>query len=218
MSSVQDDDGNPSGFLSVSRDITAQERSKQAALLANKEIQHRLGNTLAVVSALMIGFARGTADRETFAKEMQKRLIALNSVQKLFSGDQLSCRVDTLMNTLIAPFEGSNAPLTMGIVPSISIDRGQADAIALVIGELVVNSIKHGALSNSGTVHIDVVTEPGRLKVIWIERLRDVVTSQSRDGGQGLSLIRDIVASRDGNLDINWQEAGLIVTIDFKTD
>ncbi|MBA4307847.1 MAG: hypothetical protein C0429_14045 [Sphingopyxis sp.] len=213
---VEDDSGAPSGFLSISRDITAAEKGRQALQLAAKEIQHRLGNTLAVVSALLIGFARGTPDREVFAKEMQKRLIALNTVQKLFSGDQPSCRVDALMTTLTAPFEGSNAPLTMGFVPSVSIDRGQADAIALVIGELSVNSIKHGALGKSGSVHIDVAEDQGYLKVVWTEKLNDTVTARSREGGQGLSLIRDIVASREGVLETEWQSSGLTVTITFK--
>ena len=216
VSPVEDELGRHIGFLSVSRDVTAAERAKQAALLANKEIQHRLGNTLAVVSALLIGFARGTPDREIFAKEMQKRLIALNSVQKLFSGDQPSCRVDGLMAALTAPFEGSNTPLTVSIVSSVAIDRGQADAIALVMGELVVNSIKHGALGKSGTVHIDVSEDQGYLKVLWHETLKELVTARSREGGQGLSLIRDIVASREGILETEWQDAGLIVTITFK--
>lgn len=218
VSRVEDDDGNQSGFLSISRDITANERAKQAALLANQEIQHRLGNTLAVVGALMMGFARGTQDREVFAGEMQRRLIALNSVQRLFVGDHPLCRVDTLMAALTAPFEGANAPFTIGTVPAVSIDRRQADAIALVIGELAVNSFKHGALGNSGTVHIDVVQEDGYLKVLWIEKLKDAVTERSREGGQGLSLIRDIVASRDGTIETIWQDAGLIVTIAFKAE
>jgi len=218
VSRVEDDDGEPSGFLSISRDVTAAERAKQAALLAAKEIQHRLGNTLAVVSALLMGFARGSPDRETFAKEMQKRLIALNAVQKLFSRDQPSCRIDTLMETLTAPFEGSSAPLTIGIVPPVMIDRGQADAIALAIGELAVNSIKHGALGKVGTVHLDVMEVQSHLKIVWTEKLNDPVTARSRDGGQGLSLIRDIVASREGILETEWQLAGLIVTITFKTE
>lgn len=213
---VEDDFGIPSGFLSISRDITAGEKSKHALLLAAKELQHRLGNTLAVVNALMIGFARGTPDREVFAKEMQKRLIALNSVQKLFSADQPFCRVDTLMKALTAPFEGSNAPLTMGVVPSILIDRDQADAIALVAGELMVNSIKHGALGKAGSVHVDVVEEQDHLKVLWTEKLKEPVTARSREGGQGLSLIRDIVASRNGILETDWQDAGLKVTIALK--
>lgn len=106
VSCVEDEDGKPSGFLSISRNVTAAETAKEAALLAAKELQHRLGNTLAVVSALLAGFARGTPDREAFAKEMHKRLVALNAVQKLFAGDQPSCRVDILMMALTAPFEG----------------------------------------------------------------------------------------------------------------
>lgn len=184
VSRVEDDDGKPTGFLSISRDVTAAEKAKQAALLAAKEIQHRLGNILAVVSALLGGFARGSPDREAFAKEMQKRLIALNSVQKLFSGDQSTCRVDNLMATLMAPFEGSNAPLTIGLVPAVTIDRGQADAIALAIGELAVNSLKHGALGKSGTVRVDVTEEQGYLKVVWTENLKDAVRARSREGGK----------------------------------
>jgi PAS domain S-box-containing protein len=218
VSRVEDDFGEPSGFLSISRDITVEERGRQGLLLAAKEMQHRLGNTLAVVSALIMGFARGTPDREVFAKEMQKRLVALSAVQRLFSEDQPSCRVDTLMTTLMAPFEGSQAPLTMGDVPGVSIDRGQADAIALVIGELVVNSLKHGALGNSGTVHVYATSEQGSLQIRWIEKLRDRVVARSREGGQGLSLIRDIVASRQGLLELDWLEAGLTVTMTFKTD
>ena len=122
------------------------------------------------------------------------------------------------METLTAPFEGSSAPLTIGIVPPVMIDRGQADAIALAIGELAVNSIKHGALGKVGTVHLDVMEVQSHLKIVWTEKLNDPVTARSRDGGQGLSLIRDIVASREGILETEWQLAGLIVTITFKTE
>jgi two-component sensor histidine kinase len=65
-------------------------------------------------------------------------------------------------------------------------------------------------------VHIDVAEDQGYLKVVWTEKLNDTVTARSREGGQGLSLIRDIVASREGVLETEWQSSGLTVTITFK--
>lgn len=106
----------------------------------------------------------------------------------------------------------------MGMVPAVSIDRGQADAIALAIGELAVNSIKHGALGKVGTVHVDVFEQQSHLKMVWTEKLKDAVTARSREGGQGLSLIRDIVASRAGTLETEWHDAGLTVSITFKVE
>lgn len=212
---VNGTDGRPAGFLSISRDITDAERGRQAVALANKEMRHRLANTYAIVGSLIMAFARGTPDREVFARDMQKRLSTLYKAQTLFASGDAPRQVSELLPALVAPFTGQSNAVTLGPLPDTLVDMEHSDAIALVLGELTVNSIKHGALGADGTVHIHAEDEDGRLRIFWAETSEKPVKARERDGGQGLDLIRQIVEGRDGTLAIEWAEFGLTVTLSF---
>lgn len=208
-------DGRPAGFMAISRDITEAEKTRTALDLAMKEMRHRLANTYAIVGTLLIAFARGTPDREAFAKEMQKRLSALYAAQTLFSSSDKPRMVSELVPALVAPFTGHTSAVSLGSLPSTLVDREHSDAIALVLGELTVNSIKHGALGADGTVHIHADAEDGRLKIVWSEKSDKPVRAHTREGGQGLDLVRQIVAARSGALHLDWEEYGLTVALEF---
>lgn len=215
VSLVTDLHGEPAGFLTMSRDVTQAKRDHESLALAAAEMRHRLSNSLAVVGALLMGFARGNPDREAFASEMQHRLKALAAIQNLYSSDGDLCRVDNLLNALVSPFSGSMSGVTVGPLLSTPVSRQQADAIALVLGELAVNSIKHGALGHDGSINIDAFDVDGLLKIVWDEKFQHHVAARTRDGGQGLLLIKQIIAARSGVLDVVWQDRGLAVTLAF---
>lgn len=217
VSLVTDLKDEPAAFLTTSRDITAAKLDHDSLALAAAEMGHRLSNSLAVVGALLFGFARGNPDREVFASEMQHRLKAMAAIQSLYTFDGDLCNVDNLLTALISPFSGSMSGMNFGQLVSTPINRQQADAIALVLGELAVNSIKHGALGHDGEVNIEAFDDKGLLKIVWNEKFQHLVAGRTREGGQGLSLIKQIIAARSGTLDIVWQDRGLEVTLAFQT-
>ena len=208
--------GDPAGYLSISRDITEARATRLALDLTLKEMRHRLGNTYAIAGGLLSAFARGIPDREIFARDMQKRLVGLFTAQSMFAHDDAPRKISDLIPALIKPFAGQIDTVNMGELTDVLVDRGQADAIGLVLAELTVNSIKHGALRNGGTIDIRADSLDETNRIIWTEELTEPVKQQSRAEGQGLTLIAQIVAARSGKLDINWSKLGLTVTLTFQ--
>lgn len=216
VSPVKDAAGNLSAYLSISRDVTEAELSRQALEIATAEMRHRLKNSYTVIGSLLSGFARGVPEREAFADDMISRLQAMAAAQILFvAKDHAPCSMAELIPALVAPFSRPDCPVIIDALTDIDIDQGKADAIALVLGELTVNSSKHGALGSVGSVHVSVTADEGRIIVSWSERSDRAVQSRSREGGQGLRLIDRIVRARGGELALTWHGYGLDVAVSF---
>ncbi len=218
VTGVTDLDGKASGFLSISRDVTDAEIQRRALLVAAEEMRHRLKNTYAMVGSLLRGFARGNDAHTFFASEMQTRLIALSTAQSLTASPDVPCQIAELIPALIDPFAMPSCTVTTDKLASFLVKQGQADAIALVIGELAVNSAKHGALANGGSVDVSAVVAGSETVIVWTETSEAEVLATARPGGQGLNLIERIVEARSGKIDIVWQSHGPVVTLTFPRD
>lgn len=216
VSPVRDGDGAISGIISISRDVTEAELGRQALETTTSEMRHRLKNSYAMVASLLAGFARGSPEREEFAREMIERLSALATSQTLFAArDQAPCKVADLIPALVDAFDGSHCSVTIESLSDTDVDQGKADAIALVLGELAVNSAKHGALRHSGGIVVGAAERDGHLTIRWSERSAEPVRAHSRAGGQGHRLMERIVRARHGELSIAWFDDGLDVQMDF---
>jgi PAS domain S-box-containing protein len=216
VSMVSDDLGRPAGYLSVSRDVTEHQLAKEALEIAAAEMKHRLKNTYMMVSSLMSGFARGDDAHEAFAREMGDRLGALSAAQSLFTSNEASCEIDDLIPVLLDPFDNAACPVVIDSLAGVTVSQGQADAIALVIGELSVNSAKHGALSHGGAIHVASHLADDRLVIEWNERSDVPPSAHEREGGQGLRLMNRIVRARRGTIDLDWTNSGLSVRLTFR--
>jgi two-component sensor histidine kinase len=201
--------------LAVSRDVTEQQVAKEALEIAAAEMKHRLKNTYMTISSLITGFARGDKVREAFALEMAERLVALSTAQSLFTMDEASCQIEILIPALLTPFDNPACAVTIEKVSPATITQGQADAIALVVGELSVNSAKHGALCHGGSVHVSADTQADCLRIDWRETSEVPPADYDRVGGQGLRIIDRIVRARGGTIEFNWTPSGLDVLLCF---
>lgn len=216
VSAVTDEDGRQAGYLSVSRDATESHLAREALEIAAAEMKHRLKNTYMMVSSLMMGIARGDPGRTAFAEEMGDRLAALSTAQSLFTSNEASCEVTRLIPALIAPFDNPACPVVIDALARAFVDQGQADAIALVLGELAVNSAKHGALAHGGDIHVGSDVAGDMLGITWTERSAVPPTGHAREGGQGLQLMARIVRARRGTLELEWSTLGLIARMAFR--
>ena len=212
---IDDVDGVHAGFLATSRDVTAAEDDRQALIVAALELRHRLKNTYAMIGSLMLGLARGDAAREPFAREMVDRLGVLSAAQTLFATDDAPRAIAALIPALVAPFDSPSCAVTVATLPDVRVDQGQANAIALVVGELCVNAAKHGAIAHGGTVDVGASAGDGRISVVWTERAARSIGATRRTGSQGLTLIDRIVRARRGTFEIVWRDDGPTVTLAF---
>ena len=217
VSRVRGPSGALIGYLSVSRDVTQARTAWEVAEIATAEMRHRLKNSYAMISGLLSALARGVPAREEFVAEVRERLAALGVAQTLFvSREHAPCALPELLPALLEPFSHSDCPVTVAGLPEVDVDQGQADALALVFGELAVNSTKHGALSGAGSIVVSASADDQWLEIGWQERSARVVSAHERPGGQGLRLIERILAARGGGIEFDWQPAGLDATIRLK--
>jgi two-component sensor histidine kinase len=214
VSQVRGASGHVLGFLSVSRDVTAARVAKEAAEVASAEMKHRLKNSYAMIASLLSALAKGMPEREEFVREIRDRLAALGVAQTLFvSREHAPCNIRELLPALLQPFSTADCPVDSANLPCATVDQGQADALALVIGELSVNSSKHGAISGTGSIRVTAEHRDCDLSISWHERSNRPVSAHDRKGGQGLRLIKRILAARDAEIHFDWKDNGVDATI-----
>jgi two-component sensor histidine kinase len=117
---------------------------------------------------------------------------------------------------LVDPFGNETCLVNYGALPALMIEQPQADAIALVVGELAVNSSKHGALAHGGQVLVHAELEKTVLTIVWNELCNRPIEQHGREGGKGMALMGQIMHARGGSLNIEWQAHGLVATLSFE--
>lgn len=212
VSPLRRPDGAIDGYVATSRDVS--ERVNLAALreAAADEMRHRLRNNYVVVGSLLSAYARGKPEQESFVRDMIDRLNGLGIVQTMRADGGDICFAD-LVPALLDPYETPDCPIEIGTLPALKLGQAHVDALALVLGELAVNSTKHGALSARGSVKVDGELADGAILLRWSERSDRAVARHERGGGQGLNLMNRVLASRGGSIEVDWAEDGLDATV-----
>jgi PAS domain S-box-containing protein len=185
-------DGELAGFIATSRD----------------EMRHRLRNNYVIVGSLLRAYSRDRPEQQVFAREMIDRLNGLGIAQTM-KAEGSTCLLSDLVPALLEPYATPDCEIRIEDMTPVPLDQAQVDTLALVFGELAVNSTKHGALSAQGTVRVNGAIVDDRIELTWAERSNRAVTKQTRDGGQGLRLMERVLASRSGNITVSWSGQGL---------
>lgn len=169
------DAGEVESILTIARDIT-QRRLAQADLQRSGELQrlllheldHRVRNNLAALSALIDISARGAKSVREFAEAVRGRVQAMAAVHGLLSrAHSRTLPIKSLVLSLI-PTDLIDAATLEG--PNVPVAARQATALGMVIQELVANSLKHGSLGNGGSIAVRW-SERGKnqIELLWRE-------------------------------------------------
>jgi two-component sensor histidine kinase len=169
MSPIFGADNKPAHILAISRDITPEKRAEtelaeayQRQQMLTAELQHRIKNTLAMVSAIANQTMRGT-DVEAARKAFTARMITLAHAHDiLVKTSWTSAPIKQVIEGALAPHRtGQHRFEVSG--PELLLQPKPALAIALAVHELATNAMKYGALSKEG----------GRVRVNWSTNLKD---------------------------------------------
>jgi two-component system CheB/CheR fusion protein len=134
-------------------------REKHAALLMG-ELDHRVKNILAVVSAVIQQTLKTSVSPGEFAASMEGRIAAIARAHSLLTmkAGEGAASLREIITTELAPYDHRGSNLT---IDSVGLDIGLTPkaglAFAMAIHELASNAAKFGALS----------TPAGRLAVMW---------------------------------------------------
>lgn len=210
-------DGN--GFAAVFSDITARKRREQQEAerrqLLNRELSHRLKNTLTVVGAIVSQTLRNASDLETGRATAMDRIRALSTAHDLLvrgHGDAGLLR-DMITAALAVHDDGARLDIDG---PAVSVGAEAALSLSLVLHELATNASKYGALSvPEGRVAIrwSVIADPASgsplLDFSWTERNGPAVSAPASSGFGTQLIAMGFGGSSRARSELDFHHAGL---------
>ena len=153
-----------SGALVTFVDVTLPVKAEQHQRLLVDELNHRVRNMLAVVSAIASQTLARTPEPATFAESFLGRIQALARSHGLLARDRWrDVGLREILRGEIVPYAGEPDGERVRIEgPAVLVKPKAALALGLIAHELATNALKHGALA----------APDGRLRVAWaIERV-----------------------------------------------
>jgi PAS domain S-box-containing protein len=254
VSPVFDADDKPERILSISRDITeriereklieAREKelrvllqqqmetlSEKERLIGDKdllirEIDHRVKNSLAMVSTLL-RLQAGAAPNGEVSRELKKaaeRIITIAGVHDRLYRDRNVGQIEfhTYLGSLCEDLRRSLATEDVDfhcVSDHAELSADTATALGLCVSELVGNSIRHAFPGRKGTVGIHFSAgsngSPSTLSVSDDGVGLPEGFGDGRQGGLGMKLIHGQVAKVGGRLDIERLQRGTKFKISF---
>jgi two-component sensor histidine kinase len=149
-----------------------------------RELQHRVMNSLQILSSLLGMQGRDAADPAARAElaRARDRVMAMGAVYKYLYGAEVSENIDfgELLRTICAESEksysGESRAITCESIPLI-VSGGQAASLAVLVNELITNAVKHAYASD----------EPGPILVRLLRNEEGVIELRVADRGGGFS-------------------------------
>jgi len=216
-----DKDGSPQRLTGVNIDITERKRAEehQRALIA--ELDHRVKNVLATVSAVAGQTLDASSSMNHFVAAFDGRIRSMAKAHELLSTRQWRGMpvVDIVRGELAAYTSSNNAKID-GPEVILSAEAGQA--LATIVHELATNAAKHGALS----------TKSGRVSVQWYRKLNGsaqfILVWQETGGprvatpkksGYGTGVVRDLIPYEfGGTVDLSFAPEGVRCRLEVPFD
>ena len=171
---LDDAEGRPTLYFGAQRDVTREREARDAEALRAREIAHRMGNLLAIVTTMVRSSARGEGE-EALRSALEQRLLALARSNALVTpvpnvDADMTTRVPvaTVLRTVLEPIALPARVALEG--PAVDLVASDVANVALVVHELATNALKHGALSNeAGRVALSWRDAGERIEIDWLE-------------------------------------------------
>ena len=178
--------------LETNRDVTDRRRADTVRNVLIAELNHRVKNTLAIVQSLASQTARSSASMDEFVQSFTGRIHSLSVAHNVLTETNWS-------NASVGDLVASQVDLTAGTGNRITMSGPQAFLapqpalqLTLILHELAINAVQHGALRGSdGRISVTwEITDDAtpRLRLVWRESGVDDVDGPRRRGF-GLNLI-----------------------------
>ena len=151
--------GRPVRRIGANIDVTERKRAEERQRLLMAELDHRVKNTLATVSAVVSHTRQGNRSVANFAAALDGRIRSMATTHELLSsGRWQGIPLTELVQRELAPYATRNNTEING--PQVVLTPEAGQAMAMILHELTTNAAKYGALS----------TRNGRVSIRWDQR------------------------------------------------
>jgi PAS domain S-box-containing protein len=201
-------------------DISERKRAEEHQKILTAELDHRVKNVLARVTAVAESTSQGSDSIKEFMQSYGGRIQSMATAHDLLSQTSWhGADLTALVRKQLAPY-ATDANITIA-GPDIMLSASATQALAMVLHELITNAAKYGALSIAGG-RVSVSWErklPGSaaasLALVWREMGGPPVAAAKRSG-YGASLIRELIPHElGGNVDLVFASDGVCCRIEF---
>lgn len=155
---IPDTHGEVTHVLLRVSDITDQVRNREMKDAIAGEMQHRIGNLLAMVTIVARQTVRGQTSFDQFLPSFEARIQALAKTHVLLTGGNWDgLTMDRLIHQQLDAFADKLNSTIFVQGPELLVTGAEAQSISMALHELATNAAKYGALTQEG----------GRLTISW---------------------------------------------------
>jgi two-component sensor histidine kinase len=202
------------GSASITASALVAERNRalhnQRLLLA--ELDHRVKNTLATVTALAERSGEAATDIDDFRERFVGRIRAMSRTHEGMARSKWhAMKVEDVVGMTLAPFDGGGPGHLVASGDAAMLIASKVAPVTMVLNELATNAAKYGAWSRPGGC-VAVAWErtgDGELRLTWRETGGPQL-SATPTRGYGLGLIEGVIGHElEGRAELDFAATGL---------
>jgi len=213
------DEGELIYFFASQMDVTERKRAEEHRFLLNRELDHRVKNTLATVQTLVLQTLRDAAVPPSVASAVAGRLQALSRSHDVLTAEAwASAALADIVQGALEPVREQYGERITAEGPELRLKPRIATMLSLGMHELASNARRYGSLSNgTGNVRVRWRIEGDRLRFEWRERGGPTVREPAT-GGYGMRIVERVLAAEfGGSARIDFEPDGIVFRLDAPT-
>jgi len=206
----------------VARDLEArkihEDAEKTRLIIIVKELNHRVRNLFSLVKSVSSQSFNEETSITDYTDALERRITALSNASDLLTNDNTHNL--SLLNLLKEEFKPhvDHEALDKRVLlngPEVILSSSLLPIFALVIHELLSNSIKHGALKGKdGKLEVRWQNSGDHLKFVWEEKNLNLDLEKLRPQGFGQKIIQESLDFEfKAKTSIDYKTSGLICSI-----
>lgn len=200
-------------LIGVNYDITVQQEASIRQDLLVREMNHRVKNLFAVISALTTITDMESATKPELVATLKDRIAGLGRAYELTQNNR-DLRMVSLRSLLVNMFRPVSTDNNV-ILPDSDqpLPTATLTPLGLILHELLTNAIKYGSLAQpDGYLEIDYTREGKLLTLKWSEHGAKV-EGEPDTSGFGSRLITQSLRQLGGDIEFDWKPTGLSIRL-----